>query len=112
VAFEARFDKGLAALLRVDMKTAGDATNLAAFAKGQLDWLAVAAQRFSIGPMVSKIQIVSDKESVNISANLDDAEVKTLENALAKAAAPSKNPPAQKSETPETEKSGKKEQPK
>jgi len=96
VAFEATFDKGLGALLRIDMASDTDAAKLATFAKGQLDFLAVAAQRFSIGPMVSKIQIVSEQASVKLSANLDDADVKALENALAKAAAPSKNPPAEK----------------
>ncbi len=86
IAFEATFDKGLAALLRLDMKGATDAEKLAAFARGQLDWLAIAAQRYAIGPIVSKIQIVSEQASVKFSARLDDADVKTLEAALAKGA--------------------------
>jgi hypothetical protein len=91
VAFELRLDKGLAAFLRLDMKGATDAERLAAFAKGQLDWLAVAAQRYAVGPLVSKIQIVSEQASVKFSVALDDADVKTLETALAKGATPGAN---------------------
>ena len=83
-AFEAAFDKGLVATLRLDMKGATDAEKLAAFVKSQLDWLAVAAQKYSIGPVVAKIQVVSDQASVKISAHLDENDVKTLEAALAK----------------------------
>ena len=83
-AFEAAFDKGLVATLRLDMKGATDAEKLAAFVKSQLDWLAVAAQKYSIGPVVAKVQVVSDQASVKISAHLDDNDVKTLEAALAK----------------------------
>jgi hypothetical protein len=101
VAFEARLDKGLSAELRVDMKVATDAVKLAAFARSQLDWLAVMAQRYSIGPMVSKIQIVTEQASVRFTATLEDADVKTLEIALAKAAAPSKNAPPEKIEKKE-----------
>jgi hypothetical protein len=84
VAFEATFDKGLVGTLRLDMKGATDAEKLAAFVKGQLDWLAVAAQKYSIGPIVAKIQVVSEQASVKISVHLDDTDVKTLEAALAK----------------------------
>jgi len=83
-AFEAAFDKGLVATLRLDMKGATDAEKLAAFVKSQLDWLAVAAQKYSIGPVVAKVQVVSDQASVKISAHLDETDVKTLEAALAK----------------------------
>jgi len=83
-AFEATFDKGLVATLRLDMKGATDAEKLAAFVKSQLDWLAVAAQKYSIGPAIAKIQVVSDQSSVKISVHLDDNDVKTLEAALAK----------------------------
>lgn len=86
VAFEASFDGGLSATVRLDMKGATDAEKLAAFAKGQLDWLAVAAQRYSIGPLMAKIQIVSEQSSVKFSARLDEADVKILEAALAKSA--------------------------
>lgn len=90
-AFEATFDKGLAATLRLDMKGATDAEKLAAFVKSQLDWLAVAAQKYSIGPAVAKIQVVSDQASVKISAHLDETDVKTLEAALAKSDKPDKS---------------------
>ena len=51
--------------------------------------------------MVSKIKIVSEQASVKLTATLDDADVKTLEIALAKAAAPSKNAPPEKTEKKE-----------
>jgi hypothetical protein len=104
VAFDATFDGGLSATVRLDMKGATDAEKLAAFAKGQLDWLAIAAQRYAVGPLVSKIQIVSDQASVKFSARLDDADVKTLEAALAKGAPPSPTKPAQQVEKKEQSK--------
>jgi hypothetical protein len=87
VAFEASFDAGLAALLRLDMKTSADADHLATFAKGQLDWLAIAAQRYALGPLVAqKLSITTEQASVKLSLRLDEADVKNLEAALAKGA--------------------------
>jgi len=101
VSFEATFDKGLVATLRLDMKGATDAEKVAVFAKGQIDWLAIAAQRYSVGPLVAKIQIVSEQASVKFSLRLDDADVKTLEAALAKGAPAPPKKPEEKSEKKE-----------
>jgi hypothetical protein len=93
VAFEASFERGLVASLRMDMKTTADADKLATFAKGQLDWLAVAAQQWKLGPLVAKAQLTSEGPSVKLAVKLDDADVKRLEAAL------SDTPPAKKEQS-------------
>jgi hypothetical protein len=82
VAFEAAFDHGLAATLRMDMKSTDDADHLATFAKGQLDWLTVAAQEVKLGQLMAKAQITTDGPSVKLAVKLDDADVRKLEVAL------------------------------
>lgn len=82
ISFAVRVDKGLAVDLRVDMAAAPDAANLAKFAKGQLDLLAVAAQRWGLGQLVSKTEIKSDDASVKLALHLDDAEVQRAVQAL------------------------------
>jgi len=82
VAFEATFGNGLSAMLRLDMKSTSDADKLASFAKGQLDWLGVAAQQVKLGPLVSKAHLTTEGQSVKLAVKLDDADVKQLEAAL------------------------------
>jgi hypothetical protein len=93
VAFEAVFDKGLAASLRLDLGSSADADKLATFAKGQLDWLAIAAQQVKLGQLVAKAQLTTDGPSVKLELKLDDADVKKLESALAD------NPPVKKEQS-------------
>ena len=83
VGFEASFDKGLDAALRMDMASSSDADHLATFAKGQLDWIAVAAQQYRLGQLVARAQLTTDGPSVKLSIKLDDADVKKVEAALA-----------------------------
>src|SRR5262249_52384759 len=63
VMFEARLASGLAAQLAVDMQSSADADALAAFAKSQMDWLAVVAQRFSLGQMIAKVKVTADAKT-------------------------------------------------
>ncbi len=88
VSFEAKLTAGLAATLSVDMQSSADADALAAFVKSQMDWLAIVAQRFSLGQMMAKVKVTAATKTVNLAVALDEKDLATLGRALSGAAQP------------------------
>jgi hypothetical protein len=72
----------LAAALRLEMQDEADARELAAFTRGQVDLLAIAAQRFGLGRLVARTQINAEGAGVTLALRVDEQDVRLLEGAL------------------------------
>jgi hypothetical protein len=79
-------DAAVDAALRIEMSDESDARELAAFAGGQLDLLAIAAQRFGLGRLVARTRITAEGTGVKLALRLDEDDVRLLEGALGQAA--------------------------
>lgn len=87
VTFAVETDKDqapLVAALRLEMGSPADATALIDLATRQRDLLAIAAQRFGLGRMVSKTQIDTDGKDLRFALRLDPPDVRLLEEAIAR----------------------------
>jgi hypothetical protein len=76
------------------MASADDAKTLESFAKTQLGLMAMAAQAKSLGRIVDKVKIATDKETVRFTADLGMDEVNLLISALDGGPPPAQIPPS------------------
>jgi hypothetical protein len=87
VTFAVQTDKDpspLSAALRLELASPADATALIDLATRQRDLLAIAAQRFGLGRMVSKTQIDAEGRDLRFTLRLDPPDVRLLEEAIAR----------------------------
>jgi hypothetical protein len=84
---ETRFEAGVEVAWSIDMQSEADAIVLVDFARSQQTWLAMAAYRYGLNKIISKMTFAPDGRMVKIGLHLDDAEVAQLADGLAKLAA-------------------------
>lgn len=85
ISFTVHAGAMLDARLRLEMVDEADARELATFMKGQIDLLALGAQRYGLGRTVARTQITTDGASVALALKLDENDVRLLEGALGQA---------------------------
>lgn len=73
---------GFAAHAAFAMRSEGDATALAGFAKGELALGAMAAQAWNLGPVVAKVKVATEGNAVHFRVQLTDAEFKDVLTAV------------------------------
>ena len=69
---------GFAAHAAFAMASAGDATALTQFARGELALGSLAAQAWNLGPVVAKVKVVAEAAAVHFTVQLTDAEFKDV----------------------------------